>query len=120
MRTVNFSDARSNLKAVLDTVVDDCDVTLIKRRDAQDVVMMSLATWNRWKESEYLLANPANARRLLNSIADLDAGRGQQRELIEPAAALAVGEPRRAYKISTKASKPGKRTGPNKRKPPRG
>lgn len=98
MRTVNFSEARSNLKAVLDTVVDDRDVTLIKRRDAEDVVVMSLAAWNSWKESQYLLASPANARRLLKSIAELDAGRGECHELIEPIPARAVGEPGANYK----------------------
>ncbi len=42
MRTINFSDARKHLKDVLDRVVDDADVTIITRRDADDVVLMSL------------------------------------------------------------------------------
>ena len=33
MRTIHFSDARGNLKTVIDQVVDDADVTLITRRD---------------------------------------------------------------------------------------
>ena len=101
MRTVNFSDARNNLKDVLDRVVADCDVTIITRRDADDVVMMSLSTWNSWKETEYLLASPANARRLREAIAELDAGKGVERELIEPGSTSRVQEPRAAYRVKS-------------------
>ncbi|MEO6967761.1 MAG: type II toxin-antitoxin system prevent-host-death family antitoxin [Rhodanobacteraceae bacterium] len=87
MRTINFSDARNNFKAVLDRVVEDADVTIITRRDADDVVVMSLAEWNSWQETNYLLASPANARRLYQAIADLDAGKGVERQLIDPDAA---------------------------------
>ena len=34
-------------------------------------------------ETAYLLRNPENARRLLKSVADLEAGAGKERELIE-------------------------------------
>ena len=98
MRTINFSDARSNLKKVLDTVVDDCDVTIITRRDADDVVVMSLDSWNSWQETLYLMSSPANARRLLESIAQLNAGKGVERELIEPETASAVQETRASYR----------------------
>ena len=64
MRTITFSDARKNFKQVLDRVVDDADITIITRRDADDVVMMSLSEYNSWKETEYLLASPANAQQL--------------------------------------------------------
>jgi antitoxin YefM len=106
MRTVNFSEARSNLKDVLDRVVDDVDVTIITRRDAGDVVVMSLDTWNSWRETEYLLASPANARRLLESIAELDAGKGVVRELIEPRPSTQVREPRAAYRRKPAAKAP--------------
>lgn len=84
MRTINFSDARSNLKSVLDRVVEDADVTIITRRDAEDVVVMSLSEWNSWRETEYLLASPANARHLREAIARMDAGKGEYHALIEP------------------------------------
>jgi antitoxin YefM len=32
----------------------------------------------------YLLQSPANAKRLLESVAELDAGKGEERQLIEP------------------------------------
>lgn len=114
MRTINFSDARSNLKKVLDTVVDDCGVTIITRRDAEDVVVMSLDTWNSWRETEYLMASPANAKRLLEAIADLDAGKGVVRELMAPRAPTHVQEPRAAYR-ARKAAKPAAKKAATKR-----
>ena len=97
MRTINFSDARNNLKAVLDRVVDDADVTIITRRDADDVVVMSLDSWNSWRETLYLLSSPANAQRLLASIADLDAGRGKERALLKAPPRARVAEPTPTY-----------------------
>ena len=97
MRTINFSEARSNLKAVLDRVVDDADVTIITRRDADDVVVMSLDNWNSWRETLYLMSSPANAERLLKSLADLDAGRGKERQILKASGRPNVAEPRATY-----------------------
>jgi antitoxin YefM len=97
MRTINFSDARSNLKAVLDRVVEDADVTIITRRDADDVVVMSLDNWNSWRETLHLMSSPANSGRLLKSIADLDAGRGRERRLLKALPRAHVAEPLAAY-----------------------
>jgi prevent-host-death family protein len=44
MKVVNFSDARNNLKQVIDRVVADADVAVIARRDAPDAVLMSCWT----------------------------------------------------------------------------
>ena len=40
MRVVSFSDARNNLKDVLDTVASDCSITIIHRREHEDAVVM--------------------------------------------------------------------------------
>jgi len=45
--------------------------------------MMSLEDYNAMQETTYLLRSPANARDLLESIAELEAGSGTERELIE-------------------------------------
>lgn len=103
MRTINFSEARSSLKAVCDRVVKDADVTIITRRDAEDVVVMSLAEWNSWRETEYLLASPANARHLHEAIARLDAGSVERHELVDPGqAAHAVHERPASYRAQKK------------------
>ena len=84
MRTIHFSDARSNLKAVMDQTIDDHDVVLIMRRDAPNVVLMSEAQYESWKETMYLLSSPANAARIAKGIEQHRRGEGVVRDLIDP------------------------------------
>lgn len=84
MRIINFSEARGSLRAVLDRVVEDADVTVISRRDAPDAVVMSLDYYSSLMETVHLLSSPANAAHLARSIAQARAGRVQRRELIDP------------------------------------
>ena len=109
MRTVNFSEARGKLKAVFDRVIEDADVTIITRRDADDVVVMSLAEWNSWQETNYLLASPANARRLTEALAQARAGGAKPRSGF-PAHVPSVHEEPAAYKISAGKAKRGTKT----------
>ena len=81
MRIVSYSEARSSLKSVLDTVHDDADVTVISRRDGADAVVMSFDYYQSIMETMHLLASPANAAHLAKSIAQHKAGKATQREL---------------------------------------
>ncbi len=83
MRVVNFSEARNNLKSVLDQVVDDADYTVITRRDSEDAVVMSLETFNSYMETFHLLRSPANAAHLVKSIEQYKSGNVQERELVD-------------------------------------
>ena len=83
MRVVNFTEARNNLKSVLDQVSDDVDYTIITRRDSEDAVVMSLGTFNSYLETFHLLRSPANAAHLAESIAQYQAGETHARELID-------------------------------------
>ncbi len=57
-------------------VCDDYAPVIITRKTAQPVVMMSLENYEALEETAYLLRSPENARRLLNSIAELESGKG--------------------------------------------
>lgn len=83
MRVINFSDARNNLKQVIDSVVDDADYAVITRRDAPDAVVMSLDTFNSMVETVHLLKTPANAAHLARSIEQLRKGKTRVRKLAE-------------------------------------
>jgi antitoxin YefM len=74
MQVISYSEARSNLKSVLDRVSADADVTLISRRDGSDAVVMSAAQYRSWAETMHLLASPANAASLARAIQQDQAG----------------------------------------------
>ncbi len=83
MRVVNFSEARSGLKSVIDQVIADADYTVISRRDAPDAVLMSLDTFNSLLETVHLLKSPANAAHLARSIEQYRAGQLRQQGLVD-------------------------------------
>lgn len=83
MRVISFSEARNNLKQVIDQVVDDADVAVISRRDSPDAVVMSLETFNSWMETVHLLKTPANAAHLGKSIQQLRKGKARLRSLVD-------------------------------------
>lgn len=84
MQTVTYSEARDNLKAVMDKAVADRAPLLITRQRGANVVMISAEEWAGMEETLYLMASPANAKRLMEGIARLDAGEGEEHELIRP------------------------------------
>lgn len=83
MRVVSFTEARNGLKAVLDSVVNDADTTVITRRDSEDAVVMSLDYYNSLMETVHLLKSPANAEHLRKSIEQYKSGKTTERDLID-------------------------------------
>lgn len=83
MNIVSFTEARNNLKSVLDQVVNDADCTVITRRDSEDAVVMSLDYYNSLMETVHLLKSPVNAAHLSRSIEQYHRGKSQTRELID-------------------------------------
>ena len=83
MEVVSYSKLRQNLKAHIDRVCDDQAPLLVTRQNGEPVVMMSLAEYEGLEETLHLLSSPANAERLLHSIAEADAGRLTEHDLLE-------------------------------------
>ena len=84
MDIVTFSEARNNLKSVLDKVVANSMPTVIFRQRGGSVVVISKDEYDRISETTYLLSNPVNAKRLRKAIAEMDVGKGEEHDLIEP------------------------------------
>ena len=82
METVNYTDFRSNLKHWFDKVVNDVSDIIIKRKSGKDLVLISLDEYNSLKETTYLLTGK-NRDILLNSIKELEAGKGLQKDVVE-------------------------------------
>ena len=83
MQVVTYTEARNNLKRVLDHVIDEADYTVVTRRDAADVVVMSLDYFNSLMETVYLLKSPANATHLARSIEQYQNGQVTERDLLD-------------------------------------
>lgn len=83
MDAITYSTARANLAQTMNRVCDDHEPIIITRKADQAVVMLSLEDYNALQETAYLLRSPANARRLLESIAELESSGGTERGLIE-------------------------------------
>jgi antitoxin YefM len=83
MNAITYTSARSNLAQTMAKVCDDHAPIIITRKAAQPVIMMSLDDYEALEETAYLLRSPENARRLLESITELAAGKGTERELAD-------------------------------------
>ncbi len=82
MKVVNYTDLRLNLKKWLDLVVDDVEELIIKRKNNQDLVLVSLEEYNSLKETSYLLSGK-NREVLMKSVAESNAGKMEEHNLME-------------------------------------
>jgi antitoxin YefM len=81
VKTMTYSESRARYAEVLNAVTDDREEVVITRAGHDPVVIVSLEDYESLKETAYLLRSPANARRLLASIDELESGGGTLREL---------------------------------------
>ena len=73
----SYTELRQNLASYLDRVVDDRETVVVKRRGARDVAIIAADELAGLEETAYLLRSPANAKRLLESLRELDRGMGK-------------------------------------------
>ena len=83
MNYVNFTDLRSDIVNHFDKVEADNSELIVTRQNHKPMVIMPLSELNSIRETLYLLSTPANAEELMQSIAQLNRGEAQIRELIE-------------------------------------
>ncbi|MBA3029314.1 MAG: YoeB-YefM toxin-antitoxin system antitoxin YefM [Desulfobacteraceae bacterium] len=83
MKAISYTAARQNLAKTMDQVCQDHAPIIITRKTNDSVVIMSLEDYASLQETAYLLRSPKNTRRLIESIAQLENGKGAERELID-------------------------------------
>lgn len=83
MDAISYTAARANLANTMDRVCNDHEALIITRNGQQSVVMLSLEDFTALEETAYLLRSPANTKRLMSAIEQLNAGGGVERVLSE-------------------------------------
>ncbi|NMG72777.1 type II toxin-antitoxin system Phd/YefM family antitoxin [Parazoarcus communis] len=81
MDAMTYTAGRANLTSAMDRVCNDHEALIITRNGEQAVVMLSLEDYKALEETAYLLRTPANAKRLLSAVAQLNVSKGTEREL---------------------------------------
>ena len=75
MTETTYTQARANLKALLDEASDSREIVIIRRRDGNDVALIAADELRSLIETAHLLRSPKNAECLLRALA-----RAQQRK----------------------------------------
>ncbi len=81
MNAVTVSEAKRDLERLIERVISDAEPTIVVTESGAQAVVLSLDEYNSWKETLYLLSNPANAAHLRKSIAEADAGYTEEHDL---------------------------------------
>ena len=83
MKSKTYTEAREKLSDLIEKVCEDHDPLIITKRRDKAVVMMSLEDYESLKETSYLLKSSHNARRLLESIKEIEDGKGMEKDLLD-------------------------------------
>ena len=83
MIAANYTEFRTALKGYLDSVENDKETLIIKRKSGKGAVIISLEEYNSIMETLHLLSSKKNAERLFESIDQMNDGDTLQNDLIE-------------------------------------
>ena len=83
MKAITSNQAKQQLDELIDRVILDVEPTIVCNDQGKQAVLMSLDEFNSWRETLYLLSNPANAEHLLESIEQAKSGKKSVKELID-------------------------------------
>jgi antitoxin YefM len=83
MDAIPYTTAAQNLAQTMDRVCDEHEAIIVTRDTQKSVVIISLDDYQSLEATAFLLRSPKNAERLLASIAELEAGNGTERELLD-------------------------------------
>ena len=72
MQAVFYSQARNNLRELINKVCNDFDEYIITTKDDKSAVLISYEEYSSMKETMYLLSSKNNRDRLNNAIEQID------------------------------------------------
>jgi len=74
MQAVLYSQARNNLRAIINNVCDNFEEFMITTKEKQTAVIISQSEYNSMKETIYLLSSKNNRDRLLDAVDEIENG----------------------------------------------
>jgi len=83
MKALSYTALRNTLAKTMEKVCEDHEPIVITRKSEGAVVMLSLEDYESLEETTYLLRSPKNVKRLFESISQLEAGKGLEKDLDE-------------------------------------
>jgi antitoxin YefM len=89
MIETTYSQAREQLKTLMDRAVDDREVIMVRRRSGDAVAIIAADELESLMETAHLLRSPKNAERLLSALARAREGSSEPQSVA--ALAMAVG-----------------------------
>ena len=72
MQAVFYSQARNNLRGIIDKVCNDFDEFIITTKDNKSAVIMSYDEYSSMKETMYLLSSKDNRDRLSDAVEQIE------------------------------------------------
>ena len=81
MNVVPYSQAKKNLKEIINKVCDDFDEYIITTKDEKSVVLISYEKYSSMKETIYLLSSKKNRDRLNNAVEQIENSKFLKKEI---------------------------------------
>lgn len=72
---VTFTEARKNLSALMDRVVNNHEVVAITRGNREPVIMAALSDFKGYEETAYLMSTEANRKAMRGALEDVNKGK---------------------------------------------
>ena len=83
MQQSTFNHVKTHFSEMCHRVIEDQDILLVTREDANNVVIMPQSLFDSWQETIYLLKSPANRAMLEKSIAEHQSGQTFEKALLD-------------------------------------
>jgi len=78
-----YTSLRENLATVLDQVVDQQEIVIVRRKSQRDVALIPATELAGLIETAHLLRSPKNARRLLSALHRTEKGKSKPSSIAE-------------------------------------
>jgi len=81
MQAVLYSEARNNLRGIINKVCDNFEEYIITTKEKQSAVLISQEEYNSMKETIYLLSSKNNRDRLLSAVDQIESSEFTKKDI---------------------------------------